>query len=110
MGALCCNSKAIGANDGGGFSSSYSFIKDPRLQDLCTHLKMLESKLNSNLTSIEDFKQLLVESKKPHPLHPSIALTLAKCEEALEEARRQLVVDLAAKKREVKAGVDLMDR
>lgn len=64
MGALCCSSKTTGANDGGHFSSSYAFIKDPRLQDLCTHLKLLESKLNSNLTSIEDFKQLLVETKK----------------------------------------------
>jgi len=39
-------------------------LRDPRLSDLVTHLKLLDAKLNSGLTTIEDFEQLLIETKK----------------------------------------------
>eukprot|EP00347_Sterkiella_histriomuscorum_P020841 403336261 len=39
-------------------------MKDPRLSDLATHLKILDSKLNSGLQTIEDFEYLLVETKQ----------------------------------------------
>lgn len=61
MGALCnCDAKTSNNH------SLYTFpsMKDPRLADLSTHIKILDAKLNSGITSIEDFKQLLIETKK----------------------------------------------
>lgn len=61
MGALCnCDAKSTTS------SSLYTFpsMRDPRLADLSTHIKILDAKLNSGITSIEDFKHLLIETKK----------------------------------------------
>ena len=52
MGALCgCEHKNSNMNTQG-----LPMIKDPRLVELSTHLKILDSKLNTNISSIEDFK------------------------------------------------------
>jgi len=37
--------------------------KDPIVQELCSHLRMINQKLENNLTAVGDFKQLLLESK-----------------------------------------------
>jgi hypothetical protein len=47
-------------------------MRDPRLADLYTHLKILDAKLNSNMTSIDDFRQLLIETKREPIPHKDI--------------------------------------
>ena len=37
--------------------------KDPVIQELCQHLRMINQKLDNNLTAVADFKQLLLQSK-----------------------------------------------
>ena len=39
-------------------------MRDPRLHELMTHIKILEAKLNSNLSAVEDFRELMTETKK----------------------------------------------
>ena len=60
MGNICScdDSSASQIND---FSDK---SKDPRISELNQHLRIMEQKLISNLSSIEDFKLLLTETKK----------------------------------------------
>jgi len=51
-------------------------MKDPRLADLSTHIRILDAKLNSGITSIDDFKQLLLETKKEPIPHKDIQNTI----------------------------------
>ena len=37
--------------------------KDPVIQELYQHLRMISQKLDNNLQAIADFKQLLIQSK-----------------------------------------------
>lgn len=62
-------------------------MRDPRLVDLSTHIRILDAKLNSGITSIDDFKQLLLETKKEHIPHKDILNTITSIEEALGEAK-----------------------
>ena len=71
MGAICnCSEKSQGTMS---LLSQNLQIKDPRLVELHTLIKILDSKLNSNLASIDDFKQLLVETRKEPVPHTDIA-------------------------------------
>ena len=68
MGALCnCDAKSQSSSS---MFQGLSHLRDPRLADLSTHIKILEAKLNSNITAIEDFKQLLIETMKESPNSP----------------------------------------
>lgn len=58
----------------------FSQMKDPRLSDLSTHLKILDAKLNSGLTTIEDFEQLLIETKRDTITNKDILQTLTAIE------------------------------
>jgi hypothetical protein len=59
MGALCnCDAKNPSLHSG------LTHIRDPRLADLSTHIRIIEAKLNSNISAIEDFRFLLIETKK----------------------------------------------
>jgi hypothetical protein len=62
-------------------------MRDPRLADLSTHIRILDAKLNSGMSSIEDFKQLLIETKKEPINHKDILNTINQIEEALNEAK-----------------------
>lgn len=62
-------------------------MRDPRLVDLSTHIRILDAKLNSGITSIDDFKQLLLETKKEHIPYKDILNTITSIEEALGEAK-----------------------
>ena len=68
-----------------------SFIKDPRLLELQTLIKILETKLVSNLSSVEDFKYLLIETKKEPFPNKEIQGKLIQIEEGLEEAKSFLL-------------------
>jgi hypothetical protein len=67
-----------------------SMIKDPRLVELQTHLKILDAKINSNMSSIEDFKVLLVETKKEHVPYKEISTVILQIEDAFEEAKQSV--------------------
>lgn len=67
-----------------------AFSKDPRLVELQTHLKILDAKLNSNMNSIEDFKALLVETKKEHAPYKDIDNIILQIEDAFEEAKQSV--------------------
>jgi len=55
MGGMCnCDAKTSNNNFFNDFSLNQ--LRDPRLSDLVTHLKLLDAKLNSGLTTIEDFE------------------------------------------------------
>jgi len=62
-------------------------MRDPRLADLSTHIKILDAKLNSGMTSIDDFRQLLTETKKETIQHKDILTTINAIEEALDDAK-----------------------
>ena len=66
-------------------------MRDPRLADLSTHVKILDAKLNSNLIAIDDFKYLLIETKKENIPHKDILVLLTLIEEALDEAKNSLL-------------------
>ena len=89
MGALCnCDAKSQSQNS---MYQGLSHIRDPRLADLSTHIKILEAKLNSNISAIDDFKQLLIETKKESPnSQMQILATINQVEDALNEAKKSL--------------------
>ncbi len=88
MGALCnCNAKSEHSNP----LHALSHLKDPRLSDLSTHIRILDAKLNSGISSIEDFKQLLVETRKEPVPHKDILSTITSIEEALDEAKATFI-------------------
>ncbi len=62
-------------------------MRDPRLADLSTHIRILDAKLNSGITSIDDFKQLMLETKKENIPHKDILNTINGIEDALGEAK-----------------------
>ncbi|CDW80328.1 UNKNOWN [Stylonychia lemnae] len=83
MGGICnCDAKTSN-NQYNNFT--FSQMRDPRLSDLLTHLKILDSKLNSGLTTIEDFEQLLIETKKESVTNKDIQMTIQAIEQALTE-------------------------
>lgn len=85
MGALCnCDSKSQNQSNN---LFSFPVMRDPRLADLSTHLKILDAKLNSGIASIDDFKQLLAETKKETISHREISATIIAIDEALTEAK-----------------------
>ena len=54
MGGICnCNQKVDNVS---GMHAFNSLIRDPRLAELQTHLKIVDAKLSSNLNSIDDFR------------------------------------------------------
>lgn len=70
----------------------FSQLRDPRLNELMTHVKILEAKLNSNLTAVDDFRELMIETRKElqPSAHTSIATVIGQVEEALLEAKKVL--------------------
>ncbi len=62
MGNLCNCTERSGTGSAATLPDTPFHLRDPRLIDISTHLKILDSKLNSNLTLIDDFIQLLTES------------------------------------------------
>ena len=88
MGGLCnCNAK----NEASISQFTPIVHLDPRLSELQTMLKILDSKLNSNLTSIEDFKLLLSETRKEPIFHKDIVDMLKMIEEGFEDAKNALI-------------------
>ena len=82
-------------------------MRDPRLHELMTHIKILEAKLNSNLSAVEDFRELMTETKKElnAASHTSILQVITSVEEALTEAKKVLEV-VSNKKNNTKAIVE----
>ena len=93
MGQLCsnCSHKSTSVNSLN-LSSFASSLRDPRLADISTHLKILDAKLNSNITSIEDFLHLLIESNKEIlATHKDILAMITNVDTALQEAKTNLM-------------------
>ena len=106
MGALCnCNARSQNSHN-----QLFSFpnMRDPRLADLSTHIRILDAKLNSGMTSIEDFKQLLIETKKEPILHKDILNTINQIEEALNEAKGTFI-HITARRNQAKTLMEQVD-
>lgn len=66
MGNMCgCNAK----NNSSGSILGPSMSPNPLITEIQFRLKLLDTKVTSNLTTIEDFKNLLMETKKEHIPH-----------------------------------------
>jgi len=106
MGALCdCNSRSQNATN-----SLFSFpnMRDPRLADLSTHIRILDAKLNNGIESIDDFRALLSETKKETIVHKDILTTINAIEEALAEAKGSFL-HITAKRNQAKIMMEQID-
>jgi hypothetical protein len=88
---------------------TFPSMRDPRLIDLATHIKILDAKLNTNLSSIDDFKFLLLESKKELISNKDILMTINAIDDALSEAKASML-NITAKRNQAKEMMEHADQ